>query len=172
MPKTLRAIMITALIGALVTIPIGGAGAAFPGQSSFAFLRQNAKGFRLFQMRPNGTDIAPIGPWSDVNLFAVAMSPDGERVVTATYDGLYTDLFVQRIGGATKQITHTSDSNEWSPMWSPDGARIVYVEQAPTDGSTSIVTSGPTARGVGSFGRRSTGTPTTRAGRPTATASC
>ena len=60
--------MITALIGALVTIPIGGAGAAFPGQSS-SRLGQNAKGPASFQMRPNGTDIAPIGPWSDVNLF-------------------------------------------------------------------------------------------------------
>ena len=39
------------------------------------------------------------------------MSPDGERVVTATYDGVHTDLFVQRIGGRTKQITDTSDSN-------------------------------------------------------------
>jgi Tol biopolymer transport system component len=140
MPKTLRLIATAFLAGALVTIPSFGAAASFPGQPTFAFLRQNTNGTRLFQMRPNGTEITPLGPWSDVNTFAVAMSPDGTRIVRATYVGLYTDLFVQQIGGGTKQITHTPDAHEWSPMWSPDGARIVYVEQDPADGSASIVT--------------------------------
>ncbi len=140
MPKSLRLIIAAALAGMLVTASASGAAASYPEQPTFAFLRQNAHGTRLFQMRPSGTDITPLGPWSMDGVFAVAMSPDGERIVTATYVGLFTDLFVHRIGGGTKRITHTLDSHEWSPMWSPDGARIVYAEQDPADGGTSIVT--------------------------------
>ncbi|MEO8477894.1 MAG: LpqB family beta-propeller domain-containing protein [Actinomycetota bacterium] len=140
MQGTIRAIVTAAMVGGLATIPIVEAGAVSPGQPTIAFLRQTGTGSRLFQMRPNGTEISPLAPRSDFALFAVSMSPDGERVAMSLNAGGYADLYVQRIGGATKQITDTPHLNEWSPMWSPDGARIVYTEQDPVNGGASIVT--------------------------------
>jgi TolB protein len=55
-------------------------------------------------------------------------SPDRERIIYVSRgDGTVTDVFVMNADGSDPvRITDTPDIHEWSPRFSPDGARIAY----------------------------------------------
>lgn len=55
---------------------------------------------------------------------AASWSPDGKWIVVAAKQGQTTRLFkIPRVGGAPMRLTDVILSN---PVWSPDGAFIVY----------------------------------------------
>lgn len=123
--NVLTAVMVT---GLLVTT-IGTASASFPGQDTVSFVRYNGADTRIFEMRPNGTEEHKVfGPAKGSFAYAAEMSSDGRRFVFSASDGTQFDLFVKRIGGGTKQITDTPNRNEYSPMWSPEGDIVVFME--------------------------------------------
>ena len=123
--NVLTAVMVT---GLLVTT-IGTASASFPGQDTVSFVRYNGADTRTFEMRPNGTEEHKVfGPAKGSFVYAAEMSSDGRRFVFSASDGTQFDLFVKRIGGGTKQITDTPNRNEYSPMWSPEGDIVVFME--------------------------------------------
>ena len=70
-----------------------------------------------------------------------AMSPDGERVAYAAGRSQRMQIFVRPAhGGAAVRLTIDTTGNEWSPRWSPDGARVLFLAKggvfsAPAAGS-------------------------------------
>jgi Tol biopolymer transport system component len=135
-----RNTLLAAAIAAGLTVATAGvASASFPGQPTVAFVRYDGADFRVMRMRPNGTEEhRVVGPETEVGFYGAAMSPDGERVVYVVYDGDQLDLWVKRLGGNPKQITDTAGRNEWSPMWSPDGKTIVFMETDDTSYSAIV----------------------------------
>jgi Tol biopolymer transport system component len=112
----------------------GPAVASFPGQDTIAFVRYDGSEYRVIEMQPDGDGKHTIvGPETERVIYGAAMSPNGERVAFTRSVGEQLDLFVKRVGAGTNRITNTPNRNEFSPMWTPDGQQIVYME---TDNST------------------------------------
>lgn len=129
MRRIVQLAMVAALTLGLVAGAAGGAQASFPGQDTVAFVRYNGTNTRIIEMRPNGTEQHRIvGPDGGLAFYGAAMSPDGRFVVFPMVVDEQTDLFVRRLGGRTDQITDTPGRNEYSPMWTPDGDRVVFME--------------------------------------------
>ena len=70
------------------------------------------------------------------------MSPDGEwiaygvKTTDVDKDERASDLFMVNWDGSTRiQLTHTEDSSESHPLFSPDGRYLVFVA-ARTDGKS------------------------------------
>ena len=61
-----------------------------------------------------------------------AISPDGRSMALILSKDGNPDLYVQDLASRRiTRLTHTPRAVEGSPVWSPDGARIVYVSDAP-----------------------------------------
>jgi Tol biopolymer transport system component len=56
----------------------------------------------------------------------LAASPDGTRIAVHRHDGAGGDIFVVEPRGAVTQLTFEASRDHSSPVWSPDGKRIVY----------------------------------------------
>lgn len=69
----------------------------------------------------DSTDFVPVGPVPEQVVFSSADTPPVE-VTTESYD-LYA---IDPDGSNLTQLT-TTDANEWSPSWAPDGSRIAFV---------------------------------------------
>ena len=73
------------------------------------------------------------------------ISPDGTRAVVAKLgaDGQNADLWILAANGGATQLTSTP-THEGSPIWSPDGTRVVYFSNQ--EGSYDIYMEPATAR--------------------------
>ncbi len=73
-----------------------------------------------------GKPLGPVGPPGDYGAYRI--SPDGKRIAVSRFDpqaGNY-DIWQIELGrGITSRVTF-DPSNEFDPIWSPDGNRIVY----------------------------------------------
>lgn len=81
----------------------------------------------LFTMSPDGANQKRVG-----NGFPVAypsgMSRDGSKVAFSRYMNGSTDVFLAAANGKNPvRLTKTPKFSEWSPSFSPDGQRVVYV---------------------------------------------
>ena len=121
-----RLATLTVAIVAACALLAPAAEAAFPGRNGRLVAPSSTQN-RIVTMKVDGSDIDPISPVLDSFSEAPQVSANGTWVV---YDGEDTDsvdLYKVRIDGSGfDQLTDTSNNNEWSPSWTPDGKHIVY----------------------------------------------
>jgi len=67
-------------------------------------------------------------------------SPDGRQLIYFSDEPRPRDLFVRDIeSGHDKQLTATSDFDEMSPRWAPDGRHVAFVGKAKVEGAESDI---------------------------------
>jgi Tol biopolymer transport system component len=109
-------------------------------------------GFSRFEFSPDGNIIFYVRPApSDVNgerlvardlrsgqetvviekrgLYAGVVSPDGQRLLIATYDGKFQVLLVMpAAGGEAREVVRLDDAFPGSPSWTPDGRSVAFLK--------------------------------------------
>jgi len=88
---------------------------------------------RLNWVDRTGKVIRPIGPPG--HYFDIALSPDGKRVMIAEGDPLAT-LYLIEMEREVKTRFSFADRSANSPIWSPDGVRVLY-SQSPVEHITN-----------------------------------
>lgn len=67
-------------------------------------------------------------------------SPDGKRLIYFSDEPQPRELFVRDIAsGVDTKLTDTSDFDEMSPRWAPDGRHVVFVGKHKNDGAESDI---------------------------------
>jgi eukaryotic-like serine/threonine-protein kinase len=72
----------------------------------------------------SGNVIETVGVPGDYR--GVDLSPDGTRLAVHRHDGKGGDAWVLEPRGATRRLTFDASQDNSSPIWSPDGGRIVF----------------------------------------------
>ena len=87
----------------------------------------SAQAARIYTMRADGGDVAPLG---DLDGVGVAWSPDGKRIAYAARAASgHNAIWIANADAAAGavQITQSSDRSDEFPSWSPDGKKIVFM---------------------------------------------
>lgn len=98
-----------------------------------AFYSGKPGSYQLFLMDRNGDNVTPLGGAEIYESFAV-WSPGGDRVayVASAASSAFHELYVKDLGdGTTKQLTDNV-GDVMAPVWSPDGAKILFVADTET----------------------------------------
>ncbi|NIM92177.1 MAG: hypothetical protein GTO18_00470 [Anaerolineales bacterium] len=94
---------------------------------------------RLFVMNSDGTGSIDITPFLDQSFESLNWSPDGQRIAFVANPSPADEAFagrnihvVNRDGSGLTQITNMEPGSVgcWSPTWSPDGAKLVFICRA------------------------------------------
>ena len=85
---------------------------------------------RLIWFDRNGKNVGEIGQTGQYD--SLAISPDGARIAAEKYDGVSSDLWLigSAAGGRSERFTFGAGV-ETAPVWSPDGASIVFAAGPP-----------------------------------------
>jgi DNA-binding winged helix-turn-helix (wHTH) protein/Tol biopolymer transport system component len=74
-----------------------------------------------------GRQIELVGEPGDYR--GVDLSPDGSRIAVHRHDGKRGDIWVLEPQGTTTRLTFDATQDNSMPIWSPDGARIVFASR-------------------------------------------
>jgi Tol biopolymer transport system component len=91
----------------------------------------------LFTVGADGSHPKRITPWGDV--LSVQWSPDGKTLAFSMASPTGYQIFtVHPDGTDLVQITSSNDGTQsFGPMWSPDGARLLFIRGAASTGASS-----------------------------------
>jgi Tol biopolymer transport system component len=82
---------------------------------------------KIYVVDPGGGDPRAITTADDVYDVDPSISPDGQTLVFARYEGTRADLYTIPIaGGVPTRLTDTANFIEQDPEWSPDGTKIAF----------------------------------------------
>ncbi|HTL45821.1 MAG TPA: protein kinase [Vicinamibacterales bacterium] len=100
---------------------------------------------------------AAAADWKNPNF-----SPDGQKLAMDIFDGTQRDLYIYEWGAdRLTQLTFDA-SNEWAPVWSPDGTHIVFTSDRAVKGVGNLYSR--KADGTGAIERLTDDPSTDRAG--------
>ena len=103
---------------------------------AFASNRGDTLAWRLYTMRPDGSDVRPLTqnptPWH--NERRPAWSPDGSKVAYVSGPGrdapvTNSEIYVVDADGGNEQRLTRTHEGETSPSWAPDGGRLVVTRE-------------------------------------------
>ncbi len=96
--------------GSLVYVTSGGSGAGE--QRSLVWVDREGREEPLAM---------PLGPY-----WTPSVSPDGLRVAVDAQEPGNSDIWIHDLGRGTERIFTTDPANDRAPLWTPDGARVVF----------------------------------------------
>jgi Tol biopolymer transport system component len=97
--------------------------------------------FRIWSMRPDGTDQRPLTTAAGALDVQPAWSPDGRTLVfQRTNVGIYGDLWLVDAGGGNERpLTPPLTGLQSSPVWSPDGRLVAFASSHESYGTDARV---------------------------------
>lgn len=87
----------------------------------------------VFVAGADGADPQRITPWS--TLFSAQWSPDGDWIAFTMPNPDFSDVFIARPDGSDlTAVTSSADGSfSYGPVWSPDGARLLFIRGSRAD---------------------------------------
>lgn len=101
-----------------------------------------AAGYWISSLDGSSFAVKPTGLFTDQkgNSRSPAFSPDGEWIAFARdLDGVYSNIYVQPVGGGSARLLTFGDAMDHEPAWSPDGKKIAFVRQRASGGFSLMV---------------------------------
>lgn len=97
--------------------------------ATFLFTRRGPPPLEVLTARPVTADL---GSERDPDI-----SPDGKALAyVSVMPNQRTRIRIRMIDGGESQALTAAPANEWSPVWSPDGARLAFLRGDPMDAAT------------------------------------
>ncbi len=129
---------VLALALALALLALAGC-AASSGQPAILFLRADAAGrVQLYRQDAPGTAPQQLGGQAAGDVLDFAAAPDGRRVVYTVADGARGAIRIVNSGGNNdRELLSCPDAECSGPVWSPDGARLVF-ERRPLEATGTL----------------------------------
>jgi TolB protein len=92
---------------------------------------------RIYVMNADGSDLHAVTSGPDLQ---PAWSPDGQRIVFATFGGPDGGLYLVNADGTGRELLVDAGGNSYGlPTWSPNGQVIVFVGSPPPGGPPSVL---------------------------------
>jgi Tol biopolymer transport system component len=116
------------------SVPATAHGAPFDHNRSVLLDKMN----QVWAMRPDGTDAVSLTSQREGFSGRAAWSPDGTLIAFTCEDGSFSNrICLAGPDDGWRYLTRTTGGGD--PDWSPDGSRIVYVDNSSTDGGLRTI---------------------------------
>ncbi len=102
----------------------------FPDGTRLAFARLEAGGYRIYEAKPDGSDVQLIHSSASGQLLNLEWSPEGNEIAYGREDGFARVVEVKRIGSLpVRRVAPFTPNDEraYGASWAPDANRVAYV---------------------------------------------